>query len=227
MCAPVVPPTVASGHFEIVTKWTEIEYFLNYLEKKGWRQGHLSVKGFRGTVTVDGHSRVAYREVNVDSSEAVGQHELPGRLLKSSTQDVEDASHETYDFFICHASEDKDELVRDLADLLKAKGACVWYDEFTLRVGSRLRRSIERGLLNSRFGIVVVSGKFFEKDWPQIELDGLFALDSEEAERILPIWHEVTRDEVARRSPILADIVALNTSVKGVDEIACELMDRL
>ena len=130
----------------------------------------------------------------------------------------------TYDFFICHASEDKDEFVRELAALLRGRGAMVWYDEFTLRVGSRLRREIDRGLLNSRFGIVVVSEHFFAKDWPQTELDGLFALGSQNTGRILPIWHKVTKDEVARHSPTLADIVALNTGVMSTEEIAEELL---
>ena len=49
-------------------------------------------------------------------------------------------STKTYDFFICHASEDKDDFVRELAKLLRAGDAEVWYDEFTLKVGSRLRR---------------------------------------------------------------------------------------
>ena len=114
-----------------------------------------------------------------------------------------------YDFFISHASEDKDEVVRDLAECLRSKGAEVWYDEFTLKVGSRLRREIDRGLVNSRFGIVVVSHNFFAKDWPQRELDGLFALDTEQQSRILPIWHKVSKDEVVRYSPTLADILGI------------------
>ncbi len=51
----------------------------------------------------------------------------------------------------------------------------VWYDEFTLRVGDSLRRSIDNGLKNSRYGIVVLSEAFFNKEWPQRELDGVFA----------------------------------------------------
>ncbi len=129
-----------------------------------------------------------------------------------------------YDFFICHASEDKDDFVRELAELLRAKGARVWYDEFALRVGSRLRREIDRGLVSSRFGIVVVSKHFFAKEWPQRELDGLFSLDSSEQSQILPIWHRITKDEVTRHSPILADIMALNTGVQSTLEIAGELL---
>jgi hypothetical protein len=47
------------------------------------------------------------------------------------------------------------------------------FDEFTLSVGDRLRRSIDRGLANCRYGIVILSPMFFGKEWPQRELDGL------------------------------------------------------
>ena len=103
----------------------------------------------------------------------------------------------------------------------------VWYDEFSLRVGDSLRRSIELGLASSRFGVVILSEHFFKKEWPQKELDGLFVLENQGETRILPIWHKVSKDEVARYSPMLADKVALNTSLKSVDEIAedlCELI---
>ena len=127
------------------------------------------------------------------------------------------------DFFISHASEDKDSFVRGLAEALRATGATVWYDEFTLKVGDSLRREIDRGLANSRFGVVVLSKHFFSKEWPQRELDGLWSLEVEGAARILPVWHEISKDEVARFSPMLADKIALNTSVLGTDEIADRL----
>lgn len=78
-----------------------------------------------------------------------------------------------YDVFISHASEDKDSLVRPLAQRLKQERLEVWYDEFSLRPGDSLRRSIDRGLSKSRHGIVVLSQSFFQKNWPQWELDGL------------------------------------------------------
>ena len=140
---------------------------------------------------------------------------------------IETETVKTYDFFICHASEDKDDVVQELAEILRDKGAEVWYDTFELKVGSRLRREIERGLVNSRYGIVVVSSHFFAKDWPQRELDGLFSLDTQDQSKILPIWHKVTKDEVSERSPILAGILALNTGVQSIEEIADELMTRI
>ncbi|MXX39011.1 MAG: TIR domain-containing protein [Gemmatimonadetes bacterium] len=133
------------------------------------------------------------------------------------------AQKDNYDFFISHASEDKDGFVLGMAEVLEARGAKVWYDEFTLKMGDSLRREIDRGLANSRFGVVVLSKYFFDKEWPQKELDGLVSLEVEGATRILPVWHEISKDEIVRHSPMLADKVALNTSLKSTDEIADEL----
>ena len=136
----------------------------------------------------------------------------------------ENNSAMTYDFFICHASEDKESFVRELANLLRTKGAEVWYDEFALQVGDSLRREIDRGLVNSKFGVVILSESFFGKEWPQRELDGLVTLATQGRNRILPIWHKVSKDEVASYSPTLADRVALNTSLKSIEDIAKALM---
>ncbi len=106
-----------------------------------------------------------------------------------------------HDAFISHASEDKDDFVRPLVEALEASGFDIWYDEFSLKVGDSLRRSIDLGLSNSRYGIVVLSGAFFDKNWPQYELDGLVAKEMEGHKVILPIWHKVSKDEVMRYSP--------------------------
>ena len=146
---------------------------------------------------------------------------------RADTSRIRTASPEpqqaSFDFFISHAGEDKDTFVRGLAEALQSRGARVWYDEFTLKVGDSLRREIDRGLANSRFGVVVLSRHFFIKEWPQRELDGLWSLEVDGAARILPVWHEISKDEVARYSPMLADKIALNTSLKTTDEIADEL----
>ena len=134
---------------------------------------------------------------------------------------------EVFDFFISHASEDKDGFVREFASLLQERGAKVWYDEFTLSVGDSLRRKIDQGLVASRYGIVIVSKNFFAKDWPQRELDGLVNLEAGGITRILPIWHEISKDEVKQYSPTLADKVALNTSVSSTEEIAAKLIEMI
>jgi hypothetical protein len=125
-----------------------------------------------------------------------------------------------YDVFICHATEDKDEFVRPLAEQLQTFGFRVWYDEFTLKVGDSLRRSVDQGLANSRYGVVVLSSSFFAKQWPQYELDGLVAREMQGKKVILPIWHKITKDDVMTFSPSLVDKMALNSSLQSVEEIA-------
>jgi hypothetical protein len=130
-----------------------------------------------------------------------------------------------YDVFVSHATEDKDTIVRPLAAALRGRGLAVWFDEFELPIGASLRRSIDAGLANSRFGVVVLSEAFFKKGWANYELDGLVTREIAEGGRqmILPLWHRVTKDEVIQYSPSLADKLALRTADYTVDEIAAEI----
>lgn len=132
-----------------------------------------------------------------------------------------------FDAFISHATEDKEDLVRPLAEALISDGYKIWYDEFQLKVGDSLRRSIDRGLAASRFGIVILSPSFFAKQWPQYELDGLVSKEIEGGKVILPIWHKVSKAEVMGYSPSLADKMALNTVTSTVAELAEALADVL
>jgi len=129
-----------------------------------------------------------------------------------------------YDVFICHASEDKESFVRPLAHELRDNGLNVWYDEFSLKVGDGLRRSINKGLLKSKFGIVVLSQNFFSKDWAQKELNGLTALEIDGRKVILPIWHNIIREDITEYSPILADSFA-SLSSRGFKKCAEELIE--
>jgi hypothetical protein len=131
-----------------------------------------------------------------------------------------------WDIFISHASEDKESFVHPLAQELTARGVCVWYDKFTLRLGDSLREKIDYGLRSSKFGLVVLSPHFFRKDWPKKELDGLVALEGERRKVVLPIWHNVTQNEVAGYSPILAGRLAVSSST-GMDNVVKEIMRAL
>lgn len=128
-----------------------------------------------------------------------------------------------WDFFISHASEDKREIARPLADALIAKGLRIWYDDFSLAVGDSLRASIDRGLARSNFGIVILSHHFFAKHWPQQELNGLVTREVEGRKVILPIWHRIGATEVGRYSPILADKLAVSTE-KGLEHVVERLL---
>lgn len=149
----------------------------------------------------------------------------PGSQLttvRNAASASDQSSSGTWDIFISHASEDKEAFVRDLANALSAMELKVWYDEFTLTLGDSLRRSIDQGLANSRFGIVVLSKSFFSKEWPQRELDGLVAKEISSGKLILPIWHNVSKDDVAAFSPILADRLAVSSD-KGMKKVVEEI----
>jgi hypothetical protein len=108
----------------------------------------------------------------------------------------EDRRMPVWDVFISHASEDKDDFVRPLAQGLDNRGLNVWFDEYTLTVGDSLRRSIDRGLAGCRFGIVVISPNFLHKEWPQRELDGLVTREIGGKKVILPVWHNISAEQI-------------------------------
>jgi len=120
--------------------------------------------------------------------------------------------------FISHASEDKDSLVRDLANALDAAGFEVWYDEYSLKMGDSLLEGVSKGLSESDYGVVILSQHFFAKRWPLQELNGLFAIEEKEAKVILPVWHKISAEEIKAHAPILADRLAINSDL-GIDEI--------
>lgn len=127
------------------------------------------------------------------------------------------------DAFVSHASEDKQSFVTPLVEELLKYGLKVWFDKFTLKVGDSLRRQIEAGLATCRFGIVILSRSFFSKSWPQSELDGLFAREMEGPTVILPVWHEITKQDLLKVAPMLADKKAAN-SKNGIAAVAKELV---
>lgn len=132
-----------------------------------------------------------------------------------------------YDVFICHASEDKDSFVRALAKELRKNHIEVWFDEFELVVGDSLRESIDKGLAKSSFGIVVLSPSFFAKNWPQRELNGLVSREmTENNPVILPIWHNITKEQILEYSPPLADKLAVD-SKSGLKVVCKQLLRKL
>jgi len=129
------------------------------------------------------------------------------------------------DLFVSHASEDKESFVRPLVDALRSADVTVWFDEYELVLGDRLREKIDDGLRNSRHGLVVLSHNFFRKPWPKSELDGLFSLMDRDR-RIMPIWHGLTVDEVRTYSPTLAGLVSAKSS-EGIDKIVRDVTKAL
>ena len=149
----------------------------------------------------------------------------PGRLDNAGEAAPPDLASD-WDVFLSHASEDKDEMARPLKDALAARGLSVWFDEIKIKVGQSIRQEIEKGITHARFGVVVLSPDFFAKHWTQAELDALFSKKMASGENlILPIWHRVTKDQVNAQSSLLAGILALNSSLMTIDEMANAIVE--
>ncbi len=129
----------------------------------------------------------------------------------------------TYDVFLSHASEDKDDVARPLAEFLQERGLRVWYDEFELRIGDNLVAKLNAGIKGSRFGIIVLSQAFFAKQWTIHELDMLEQLWVTENHMLFPVWHQITTDEVRAYRSWLANIISRRTDTYTIEEIADEI----
>src|SRR3984893_1275667 len=129
--------------------------------------------------------------------------------------------------FISHASEDKEDFVRPLAEALKDSGIDVWYDEYSLKLGQSLRESIDKGLAHSRYAIVVLARLFFAKRWTNWELNGLVQrhLSSKDGV-ILPVWLNVNAQTVMEASPSLADILAVRAEL-GFQQVVEKLLTHI
>lgn len=172
------------------------------------RNGHwhaaVDMQGLRGT------TKASFRIVPSAALRPLPPIREPHSDLAAIAENVADVVPPTgsddlreFDVFVSHATEDKDTVVRPLAGALQERGLKVWYDEFELRVGDSLRRKIDVGISRSRFGIVVPSRPFFAKGWSQYELDGLVTMAVSGKQVLLPLWHEISKDEVIRQAPPL------------------------
>jgi len=174
-----------------------------------------------------GSTRASFRVINGSALRPLSPIEERRSDLTEIAENAAEVDHpqdsEQYDVFISHASEDKAAVVIPLANALEELGVKVWFDKFELRIGDSLRRKIDSGIANSRFGVVVLSKSFLAKGWPQYELDGLVTMAVSGKQVLLPIWHEISKDEVVAASPSLADKVALRTADYGIREIAAEI----
>jgi hypothetical protein len=218
-------PTAAKAQYE--------EALRNIKQYIGWLQN--SVQDFNSKIGQEIENYVQQRKLTLNASaRMVAGLGLPVKSPARGTQ-AETArdnrplqksinSSKKWDVFISHASEDKIKIARPLAAALSAAGVSVWYDEFALKMGDSLRASIDYGLANSRYGVVILSRDFFSKHWPVQELNGLASREVNSKKVILPIWHDVSFDEVRGFSPILADRVAANSN-EGVGRLVDQVLE--
>jgi len=199
----------------------EIKYeedAINMRREQGWPKGVIS--SLKEKVDV---SKKLSEKIEQEPADILWEI-IPRKTIHENKKTViERTKSMEWDVFICHASEDKEGFVHPLALQMRKNGLNVWYDNFELTVGDSLRRSIDRGLAHSQYGIVVISTSFLQKEWPQKELDGLVAREVNGRKVILPVWHNVDKNTVARYSPTLADRYA-TSSGDGLEKVVKDLL---
>jgi hypothetical protein len=122
-----------------------------------------------------------------------------------------------WDFFISHASVDKDAVARPLAAALEGRGMRVWYDELQVRIGDDLARVIEFGTKGSLFGVIVLSRDFMGRRWTEAELAALLS------KRLFVVLHGLTPQDIATLRPEIQDKVSLGSEL-GADRLADALV---
>ncbi|QOW64793.1 toll/interleukin-1 receptor domain-containing protein [Rothia terrae] len=128
------------------------------------------------------------------------------------------------DLFLCHAWDDRAGAAKELHDALENLGVSVWFSEKDIELGTSLTRSIDKGLKNSRIGIILVTPSFYKRvDAAGIAEQELSALLR--SDRVIPIVHETTYEELAEMSPLLAARSGLNTEGSSFEDVAEKLAE--
>lgn len=124
------------------------------------------------------------------------------------------------DIFIAYAEEDKERVVVPLTRALTKRGYKVRYEGYDITKDTNLRRRMDEGIARSALGIVILSKDFLEKGRGLQELRNLMCQKITGQQDLVPVWHNVTKQEMMDASSTLADIPARNTALETIDEIA-------
>ena len=128
------------------------------------------------------------------------------------------------DVFLCHAWDDRQGSAKDLHDLLEARGVRVWFSEKDLGLGVPMMRAIDKGLVNSRVGIVLVTPamlrRLLAEGIADKELSALLR-----RERLVPVVHGTTYEELEQVSLLLASRAGLNTAEESMAEVAAKIAE--
>ena len=128
------------------------------------------------------------------------------------------------DVFLCHAWDDRHGPAKELHDLLVAAGVKVWFSEKDVSLGVPLMRAIDKGLANSRIGLVLVTPALLQslpkEGIADKELSALLARD-----QLVPIVHNTTYEALRNVSPLLGSRSGLSTAEEPMANVAAKLAE--
>jgi len=128
------------------------------------------------------------------------------------------------DVFLCHAWDDRHGVAKELHDLLETAGVKVWFSEKDLSLGVPMMRAIDKGLANSRIGLVLVTPALLERvpkeGVADKELSVLLA-----GNQLVPIVHNTTYAALRNVSPMLASRTGLDTAEDSMAVVAAKIAE--
>lgn len=128
------------------------------------------------------------------------------------------------DTFLCHAWDDRKGAAKELHDLLESRGISVWFSEKDVVLGASLLREIDKGLANSRVGIVLVTPALLRRVEAEgiadKELSALLARDL-----LVPIVHDTTYEALREVSPLLGSRSGLSTAEEPMSDISAKIAE--
>lgn len=129
---------------------------------------------------------------------------------------------ERRDLFLCHAWADREGCATDLYDALKSNDASAWFSEKDVGLGKQLLREIDKGLRNSRVGIVLVTPALLKS----IEAEGIAEKELSvllASGRVIPVAHGTTFEALRDVSPMLASHAGLDTAESSLEDVAAKI----
>lgn len=143
------------------------------------------------------------------------------KLASEVKDNVKKKEKVEYDVFLSHSHKDKANHVSELSDILIEKGLKVFEDSKVFKIGDSQTNMMNQGIRNSRFGVIFISKDFMKSNWSGYEFQGfLNRIMKDDQVKILPIWHEVSFEEVYEYNPVLPDLFAFDTSLHTIQQIA-------
>jgi hypothetical protein len=144
--------------------------------------------------------------------------------VRENVENLAASQPDLRDVFLCHAWDDRQGSAKELHDLLEARGVRVWFSEKDLGLGVPMMRAIDKGLINSRVGIVLVTPAMLRR----LPAEGI--ADKElsallRRERLVPVVHGTTYEELEQVSLLLASRAGLSTTEESMAEVASKIAE--
>ncbi|AYN03085.1 toll/interleukin-1 receptor domain-containing protein [Flavobacterium sp. 140616W15] len=144
--------------------------------------------------------------------------------IRKTVEERAEARPDLRDVFLCHAWDDRQGAAKELHDLLVLNGVSVWFSEKDVSLGVPLMRAIDKGLANSRIGLVLVTpallSRLPKEGIADKELSALLARD-----QLIPIVHNTTYEALRDISPLLGSRSGLDTAEEPMKDVAAKLAE--